>query len=121
MRAIDLQAFNVFDLDAYGSPWEHMIVLAARRKWTKGERGAVILTDGTALKMRFGQLPGAIAQLCGVAKDRMPPSGETGTAAQEMALRAWAERSGVAIVRQWRAEGNTRNHMVYTAIVFEGK
>src|SRR5690242_9791645 len=31
MRAIDLGQFNVFDLDAFGSPYEQLTILAARR------------------------------------------------------------------------------------------
>jgi hypothetical protein len=31
LRAIDLAPFNVFDLDAYGSPWEQVLIIAARR------------------------------------------------------------------------------------------
>jgi tRNA G26 N,N-dimethylase Trm1 len=36
MRVVDLGAFNLFDLDAYGSPWEQAVILAARRKVAPG-------------------------------------------------------------------------------------
>lgn len=37
MRSIDLCAFNVFDFDAFGSPWKHMSLLAKRRELKTGE------------------------------------------------------------------------------------
>ena len=51
MRAIDLKRFNVFDLDAHGSPWKQWLILLARRPMLPGERIAVILTEGTASKL----------------------------------------------------------------------
>ncbi len=38
LRAIDLAPFNVFDLDAYGSPWEQAMIIAARRPVRAGAR-----------------------------------------------------------------------------------
>lgn len=125
MRAIDLQEYNIFDLDAYGSPWEHMLVLASRRKWAPKEVGAVILTDGTNLKMRFGQLPAAIQQLLAADSNAIGACSANAEIAQAMALRAWAALSGVDISKMWTAEGRGSgkggSKMVYTAIVVVGK
>src|SRR3990172_2102615 len=32
LRSLDLHSFNVFDLDAFGSPWGQMAIPAARRR-----------------------------------------------------------------------------------------
>lgn len=109
MRAIDLSAFNVFDLDAYGSPWEQMVILAARRSWSKGELGAVVLTDSTHAKMNLGGIPKALAFLCGLESTSgagTAPSRGTGDALQPMALARWAQRSRVQILRHRKAEGH---------------
>ncbi|HVH77139.1 MAG TPA: hypothetical protein VM755_19655 [Stellaceae bacterium] len=47
MRAIDLAPFNLFDFDAWGSPWEHVAILCARRPVQPGERIGLVLTDGS--------------------------------------------------------------------------
>ena len=44
MRAIDLSAFNVFDIDSWGSPWDQVLILAARRPLAAGERLGLVLT-----------------------------------------------------------------------------
>ena len=47
LRALDLAAFNVLDLDSYGSPWEQAYIIARRRKLRPGERLGMVPTDGT--------------------------------------------------------------------------
>jgi len=61
MRALPLQEFSIFDFDAYGSPWEHAIILCARRRVQPGERLGLVLT----LKLRFGAFDDALATLVG--------------------------------------------------------
>src|SRR5437764_15324750 len=46
MRAIDLTQFNILDADAYGSPWEQLIIWAARRKVAPGELVGICFTEG---------------------------------------------------------------------------
>lgn len=46
LRAVDLQRFNFFDVDAFGSPWEQVWIVSRRRKVGKGEFVALALTDG---------------------------------------------------------------------------
>lgn len=48
LRAIDLSAFNVFDADAFGSPWEAIWIIAQRRPVGPGETIIVVGTDGSA-------------------------------------------------------------------------
>lgn len=70
MRAIDLAAFNVFDLDAFGSPWLQAYILSARRRLAPGERVAVLTTDGAKLHARFNNhLEPCFAHLAGQQAD----------------------------------------------------
>ncbi len=119
MRAIDLQAFNVFDLDAYGSPWAAMLILAARRTWTVGERGAVVLTDGSGRKSKFGTPPHAVAELLGM---RVLPPTEQSAVIHERCTAAWLARAGVTQLRRWVADSTASGQpMIYSAVVFEGR
>jgi hypothetical protein len=120
LRSIDLQQFSVFDFDAFDSPWEQMVILAARRKWAPGERGAVVLTDGTSLKGRFGGADKALALLCGIKRlSGLAPTDASSKAQQSIALTAWCRRACVTPLKLWKAEGRSER-MVYTALVFEG-
>lgn len=122
LRAIDLGAFNVFDLDTYGGPWEAALILAARRRWKPGEVGAVVLTDGLDMKLKFGGRTRAIEALLGT-----NPTANTDKARESVQhglLRAWTSRAGVVPLKLWRARGFSGQTggiaMMYSAIVFEG-
>lgn len=126
LRCIDLSAWNVFDFDAYGSPWEQMLILAARRQWERGERGAVVLTDGMELKKSFGQIGNAELELLGLgasALHGLPRSSADSGQLLEMLLSKWYALSHVTAMRRWQAYGRGRNGtmgMRYIACVFEG-
>jgi hypothetical protein len=124
MRCVDLQAFNVFDFDAYGSPWDQLIILAKRRTWAEGEIGAVVITDGSSMKTRFGSVSTSMAAMLGVSRDGLPRSMKTAAEIQKLLIGKWCKVAGVRAQRIWRAEGKGSGRggqtMTYTAIVFEG-
>jgi len=66
LRAVDLAAFNVFDFDAYGTPWKAMTILAARRRLLPGEQIAIVLTDGAPMRARLGAIEAQLAAMAGV-------------------------------------------------------
>jgi hypothetical protein len=70
LRAIDLSGFNIFDLDAFGSPWPAAYILSARRKLAAGERCVLITTDGAGIRARFGALEKTFALLAGVSAEQ---------------------------------------------------
>lgn len=117
MRAIDLSPFNVFDLDAYGDPWKHMLVLADRRAWAPGEVGAVALTEGVDRRIRMCG-PVGWDELIG-RRVRASASNLTEQYARQ-AVRAWADRAGVEIVEWRRAKRRAASNVFYSAITFRG-
>lgn len=66
MRAIDLQQFNIFDMDSYGSPWEQLYILAYRRRIKPGELVAIVLTEGQGMKLKLGGMSLPLSRLAGV-------------------------------------------------------
>lgn len=122
LRALDLSRFNVFDFDAYGSPWDQMLILSHRRNWSPGERGAVVLTDGSSMKLRYGQMPRSLAMLAGTTTDKAATDADS-DAIQRIALTRWLARCGLTPLRQWvaqgRGSGKGGQRMTYTAVVFE--
>lgn len=110
MRSIDLSAFNIFDFDAYGSPWEQCIILAARRKVASGERIGLVMTEGSRMKMTFGGMPKIIADLAGAVGNYMsdhPGASRDINAIIDRAIAEFCRRWGVRLERQWRSESKS--------------
>lgn len=124
LRAIDLKPFNIFDLDAYGSPWTQALIVAHRRRWSPGERGAIVLTDGASMKTRFGGgLPRDMAHLLG--RDFAEPRTDAHEPMHRECMRAWCRLAGVEPVAAWihvnKAARIGSQLMVYSALVFDGR
>lgn len=66
LRSADLSEFNVFDLDACGSPWHQWLILLHRRRFAPGEKVAVFLTDGLDFKMRMSSIPDGLRPYLGI-------------------------------------------------------
>lgn len=115
---LNLDRFNVFDCDAHGEPWT-VATLLQRRRWERGERGALCLTDGGNGKLRFGLTFPSLDAL-------VPTHPDLGLrdVTEELHMQALAE-----LLRRWRVEplwwdcagGFTGTQlMVYSAVVFRG-
>lgn len=124
-RTLALSQFNVFDLDAYGDPWEQALIIARRRTWKRGERGALVVTDGSGMKTRWGSMSAAMAELCGLRRlDGLPRTGAIGERLHDRALKAWLAASKAKPLKRWSFSGNGSGRgsqlMLYSAVVFEG-
>jgi len=119
LRALDLDAFNIFDLDAFGSPWECATIIAARRKVQPGELVGLCLTDGSGLRLKLSGVPHALARLAGVGGNvRLANRGHE--AMFSRALDVVCERMGARVVKRWRAVATARAAVRYEAVVMEG-
>lgn len=119
MRSIDLTAFNIFDLDAYGSPWEQVCILADRRPLAPGEQLGLLLTEGTGFNLKLGGMPLALRTLAGIRKGVVGASRQQ-DAIIDMAIAGTCRRMGAAVVRRWQAQGKTGAAMRYIGLVLEG-
>ena len=116
LRAIDLAAFNLFDLDSYGSPWEQAYIIARRRKLRPGERLGLVLTEGTGLASKLNTMSAAMALLAGtrthiIGLPRMLDN------IIDRALRRVATMMGGTIKRRWQAKGYYGSRMTYIGLV----
>jgi len=116
MRAIDLGQFNVFDFDSYGSPWEQVTILAARRPLQPGEVLGMVLTEGLGLKMNMGGVSKAFAKLARI-KYHMPGMGAAREEIIERALREVCRRMHAKIKSRWQADGNKGSRVSYMGLV----
>lgn len=118
LRAVELGAFNVFDLDAYGSPWKQATIIAARRKLAPGERVAFVLTDGAPMRARLGQIEASLSALASVS----PQLTGMSLRWRELTARALdevARRMGGTVTDLWAADSGSRP-MLYSAAVLTG-
>lgn len=65
---VDLGRFDLFDLDAYGSPLEHLALICHRLRTAPGRRIGFALTDGTGMAAGLNSLPHGLLQYVGVAR-----------------------------------------------------
>ena len=122
LRAIDLAAFNIFDLDAFGSPWPAAYVLSARRRLAPGERCAIITTDGTGIRARFGALEKTFAVLAEVAIEQQGAAdpAKTDRLARQAAAGVARRMGGRLVWAEVAAQTGNKNLMTYAAFGLEG-
>lgn len=121
MRAIDLSPFNCFDHDSWGSPWQTVAVMCARRPVAPGERIGIVLTEGSGLKIKMGTIPFSLAYMARVDPKIRGASGRDGQAKIiARAINEMARRMNCRIVRRWEAHGKAASNMVYVGMVLEG-
>lgn len=119
LRAIDLAAFNVFDLDAYGSPWRQATIIAARRTLAPGERVGFVFTDGAPMRARFGAIETSLAAMAGVEPNLTGMSLQWRTLTAR-AVTKLAKRMGGAVV-EFRAADTGSKPILYSAALIEGR
>lgn len=119
MRSIDLRAFNVFDLDAFGSPFEQATILAARRVLKPGELVGLVLTDGSSLTMKMGALPNAMMALTNI-RSHMAGFMRWRDDILGQALLSICKHMNAKIAHRWEAQGKTRAMVRYVGLVLEG-
>lgn len=122
LRAIpesELRGFTLFDLDAYGSPWEQAAIIAARRPLWPGERMGLVLTEGSGLKLKMGGYPAALCALAGIR-----PGAAGGAKAHDelidRALVGLCRRMGARVSRRWQAQGRSGAAVRYIGLVLDG-
>lgn len=118
LRCIDLDAFNVFDLDAYGAPWEQAIIIAARRKLREGERIGMVFTEGDGLKYRMNGVPNCVTELIGLQSGIAGLAGQRDQILSAIVVEV-ARRMGGVVIARWQAKGRTGQEVVYMGIIIE--
>lgn len=120
LRAIDLDGFNIFDLDSYGSPWEQIAIIAARRAVRGGEVLGFCLTEGSGLALKMGRVPVGLTSMFGL-------SGLTAGLIRQhdvlidAAITAMAKKMGVQVERRWETKGKTGAMVRYIGLVLRGR
>lgn len=120
LRAIDLGLFNIFDLDAYGAPWEQALIVADRRRLEPGERVGLVLTEGSGLNLKLGGVPLALREVAGIIKI---PAGASRRHDEiiDRAIAGLCRRMNAVISKRWQGLGKSGAAVRYIGLVIEGK
>lgn len=65
-----LEQFDLFDLDAYGSPMEHLALICHRLRVEKGRQVGFALTDGLHFASKMSGLPVGMLKYIGMARHK---------------------------------------------------
>jgi hypothetical protein len=120
LRAVELERFNIFDLDAFGSPWEQAIIIADRRPVAAGELIGIVITEGVAMSLAGNQMPMAMRELASLPGRNMVGQRRAAELVYERVIAGLAKRMGCKIERRWEARGKTGAHLRYTGLVLKG-
>lgn len=119
LRAVDLGAFNIFDLDAYGSPWEQALIIAERRRVAPGEVIGFAITEGGGIPYKANIVPAPVAILARLKPGIVGLNRKMETIV-ERCLVGVAQRMNCTIEKRWQARGKTGAAMLYTGCVMRG-
>lgn len=119
LRNIDLAPFGVFDLDAWGSPWEAAYIISARRRVKAGERLGFAITEGSGMGLRLGNLSMALSLLTGLAP-KISGANRLQIDITDRAVAGLARRMNCKLLKRWEAGKSKGSPMLYLGLVFEG-
>jgi len=119
MRAIDLQQFNIFDMDSYGSPWEQLYILAYRRRIKPGEQVAIVLTEGQGMKLKLGGMSLPLSRLAGV-RHWLPGLAKVQDELIDRALLRVAKMMNATLIFRREAAEKQGSTMHYVGVIMRG-
>jgi hypothetical protein len=119
MRTIDLGKFNVFDLDAYGFPWEQALIIADRRPVKPGETIGLVLTEGGGIAYKANSVPHAVSILAKIRHGAVG-LGRRREDIVDRCLKGLARRMRCTIEKRWQATGKSGATLLYVGVVLRG-
>lgn len=122
LRSAELKRFNVFDLDAYGSPWYQFLIILKRRPVLTDERIAIFLTDGLQFKAAVeGDLPHGLKPYCGIPQQmRIPCLARHLDYIRSLIVVNASRKAGLEITKALIGQ-NCRKNMTYIGLLLASK
>lgn len=121
LRSADLKRFNVFDLDAYGSPWYQFLIILKRRSVLADEQIAIFLTDGLRFQAALGDLPHGLKPYCGIPqKMRIPCLARHLDYIRSLIVANACHKAGLGITKALIGQ-NCRRNMTYIGLLLTAK
>ena len=118
VSTIDLDCFNVFDIDAYGSPYDVLNIILSRYQG-HAKRLAFILTDGINMDLKMGRICKGLRSLLDVDSKIFKKANNLHGKIVEDIVDIVAEKLKAKVIHREFAKGNTGAAMRYYAFVIE--
>lgn len=70
LAGLDLDQFDIFDLDAYGSPSYQLAIICSRLRWTRTNRVGIVLTDGSGFNAAMNSTNSGLLEYLGMSRHK---------------------------------------------------
>jgi hypothetical protein len=121
LRSAGLEEYNLFDLDAWGSPWYQFFIIMTRRAFAPGELVAFALTDGLDFTMKMSDTESGIKALLGIPQRmKVPNLDRHANFIRSYIVAKGCERAGCEIAAKHYAE-NDRGNVSYMGLLLKGR
>lgn len=118
VSTIDLDCFNIFDIDAYGSPYDVLNIILNRYQGD-AKRLAFILTDGINMDLKMGRICKGLRSLLDVDSKIFKKANNLHGKIIEDIVDIVAEKLKAKVIHKQFAKGITGAAMRYYAFVIE--
>lgn len=119
LRSADLGRFNFFDLDAYGSPWRQFLTVLKRRRFDRGARVAMAITDGLQFNMSMSELPAGMKPYVGLPRRMKVPELHRHQDFIRQLIVTQAIAEAALFIRLSLIARNPRGNMTYLGLMLE--
>ena len=118
VSTIDIDNYNIFDIDAYGSPYEVLNVILNRYQGGS-KRLAFILTDGINMDLKMGRICKGVRSIIDIDSHILKKANNIHGMIIEDVVSCVAGRMGAKVIHKQFAKGVTGAAMRYYAFVLE--
>jgi hypothetical protein len=119
MRALPLQEFSIFDFEAYGSPWEHVIILCVRRRLQFGERLRPSPHRGLLVETPIWRVSRRLTRACRFSTVEFRRAGKKVWLHPRSRLGSDRGTVGRRIIKRWEATGKTGANVHYAGVILQ--
>lgn len=121
-RKIDLSKYNVFDIDAYGSPYTVINNILNNQTLKRDRKLFFVVTDGTAMDLRLGRICIGIRSILGIFEhDKIKRAHHLHDALIDRICETVASRLSMDLSFFVKATGKTGSKMKYYAFLLTPK
>lgn len=117
INLVKIEDFNIFDIDAYGSPYDILeAVLPRIGAW---KQLGFVLTDGSSMDLRLGRISKGLRALTGIDVHVVKRASAMHDDLVNDVIATVAQELNGTVVHKQIAKGNTGAAMIYYAFVIE--
>lgn len=119
IKANSMKRFNIFDLDAYGSPYEQMDEIIKKIQHNNIEKTAFCITDGVQMDLRMGRICKGLRVMTEINTSRVTSIYKEHDNLIKLVILNTARRLNKSVVFSKIAKGVTGSGMRYYAFILD--